>query len=157
MNEIIEIIKGIHPGFYLERELKKRQLPKGKFALSLNEYPQTLVAIMKGKRRINTALALKIEQNLGIEEGFFMILQVFYDIKMVKKLQHTAKPDIEKLRPVLFWDTKIETIDWEKYKKNVIIRTFERGNDLEKEEITRFYGENTVSEILKKGHEKITL
>ena len=38
----IAIIKGIHPGFILERELKERKLTKRRFAISINEYPQLL-------------------------------------------------------------------------------------------------------------------
>ena len=36
---------------------------------------------------MNTPLALKIENALGLEEGYFMILQVFYDIEEEKKRQ----------------------------------------------------------------------
>jgi len=60
MNANIHIIKGIHPGLILERELKIRKLPKGAFALSINEFPQTIATITKGKRRMNPALSLKI-------------------------------------------------------------------------------------------------
>ena len=148
MIDHIAIIKGIHPGFILARELEQRHLKKGQFALSLKEYPQTLVSITKGKRNMNTALALKIEQALGLEEGYFMILQVYFDIETEKRKQNTAQPDLTKIRPVLFWDTKIEGINWSKQKRAVIIRVFERGNDVEKEEITRFYGEKTIAETL---------
>ena len=65
MSANINIIKGIHPGLILERELKKRKLPKGTFALSINEFPQTIATITKGKRRMNPALSLKIEQALN--------------------------------------------------------------------------------------------
>lgn len=149
MNMQIDLIKGIHPGFILERELNQRQLRKGRFALSIQEFPQTLGAITKGKRDMNTALALKIEKALGLEEGYFMILQVYYDIAQEKKKQNTASPDLTKLRPVLFWDTKIESLNWQKQKRAVIKRVFERGNDIEKEEITRFYGIETVDNILR--------
>ena len=84
-NTDISLIKGVHPGFILERELKKRKIAKGRFAMSLHEYPQTLVTITKGKRDMNTHLALKIEQSLGFEEGYFMILQVYFDIEKEKK------------------------------------------------------------------------
>lgn len=57
----ISIIKGIHPGVILEWELHKRNIPKRKFALSINEYPQTINAITKGKRNMNVPLSLKIE------------------------------------------------------------------------------------------------
>jgi antitoxin HigA-1 len=155
MENNIALIKGIHPGFVLERELQQRNLKKGQFALSLHEFPQTVVSITKGKRRMNTALALKIEKALGIEEGYFMILQVYYDIEQEKLKQDTAKPDLTKLRKGIFWDTNIETIKWEKHKKGVIQRVFERGNDVEKAEITRFYGEDVVNEIWKNARKTI--
>lgn len=98
---------------------------------------------------MNTPLALKIEKALGMEEGYFMILQVYYDIEEEKRRQNTEHPDLTKLRSILFWDTKMEKINWEKQKKAVIKRVFERGNEIEKKEITRFYGKETVNEILK--------
>lgn len=145
----LSIIKGVHPGFILERELKQRHLRKGQFALSLHEFPQTLVSITKGKRKMNTHLALKIEKALGLEEGYLMILQVFYDIEKEKRKQNTTHPDFTKLRRVLFWDTKLEKINWEKQKNAVIKRVYERGNEIEKKEITRFYGEESINEALK--------
>lgn len=148
MENYLSIIKGIHPGFILERELKKRKLRKRPFAISLQEFPQTLVSITKGKRKMNTSLALKIEKALGFEEGYFMLLQVFYDIKEQKKLQNTEHPDLSKLRPVLFWDTEIEKINWEKYKNAVIKRVFLRGNEIEKNEIICFYGKETINQVL---------
>jgi hypothetical protein len=57
-------------------------------------------------------------------------------------------PDLSLLRTILFWDTKMETIDWKRHKKAVIKRVFERGNDIEKNEIIRFYGSEAVDEIL---------
>jgi plasmid maintenance system antidote protein VapI len=152
MKTHINILKGIHPGFVLERELKKRQLRKCNFALQIQEYPQTLTTITKGKRDMNIALALKIEHTLGIEEGYFMILQVYYDIEKQKKKQDCSHPDLSIIRPILFWDTKIEKINWQKQKKAIIKRIFERGNEKEKNEITRFYGIDTVSQILNIPH-----
>ena len=149
MKTKLSIIKGIHPGLILERELKQRHLSKGPFALSLQEYPQTLVSITKGKRRMNTNLALKIENALEIEEGYFMTLQLYYDIKEIKRRQYRLHPDFTKLRRVLFWDTKMENIDWEKQKNAIIKRVFERGDEIEKEEIVRFYGQEKVNSILK--------
>ena len=59
-------------------------------------------------------------------------------------------PNLSKLRRVVFWDTNMDTIDWEKYKQAVIIRVFERGNAEEQEEIIRFYGKEIVDEIWRK-------
>lgn len=142
-------IKGLHPGAFLARELEKKKLPKGRFAISIGEYPQTLGAITKGKRDMNTALSLKIEQALGLEEGFLMILQTYFDIEKIKqKEEPKTKPDFAKLRPALFWDTTLESINWHRQKEAVIKRVFERGNAKEKQEITRFYGKAEIDRVL---------
>jgi antitoxin HigA-1 len=144
----LEILKGIHPGFVLERKLKERNLKKGPFALSIQEYPQTLTAITKGKRAMNLPLAMKIEEALGLEEGYFMMLQIYHEIKEAKQKSNNIKPDLAKLRKVLFWDTDMKLIDWERQYKAVIRRVFERGNEREKEEIIRFYGPDKIHETL---------
>ena len=151
LNSTISIVKGIHPGLILERELKHRKLPKGRFAHSINEFPQTIATITKGKRRMNPALSLKIEQALGLEEGYFMVLQVYFDIAQEKmKLSENYHPDLSKLRSVIFWDTDMRFINWEKNKMAVIFRVFERGNEQEIQEIIRFYGKETVLKSLEK-------
>jgi addiction module HigA family antidote len=150
VNEI-SILKGLHPGVVLERELQKRKLSKGRFAISIDEYPQTLSAILKGKRSMNTSLALKIEEALNKEEGYFMTLQVFYDIKELKsKSKKAQSPNLSILRKVLFWDTDINKIDWERQKKAVIERVLERGTEEEQNEIIRHYGMDVVNDVINK-------
>lgn len=78
-----------------------------------------------------------------------MLLQVFYEIKKIKgKHKNNSHPNLSLIRPGLFWDTDINKINWERYKKSVIKRAFERGNEEEKSEIQRFYGNKTVKNIL---------
>src|SRR5262249_42747853 len=138
-----------HPGIFLDGILTKRKIQKGKFAISLAEYPQTLGAITNGKRDMNTPLALKIENALDFEEGFFMILQLYYDIKQEKERhEKSLKPDLSKFRPALFWDTNINTIDWNKQRRAIVERVFERGNDLERKTIEQFYGKKAIDNIL---------
>lgn len=148
MDRLISILKGVHPGFVVDRELKRRKIPKGRFAITLQEFPQTLGSITKGKRKMNTALALKIEKELNLEEGFLMLLQVYYDIEQEKRKLNINSPDHSKFRPALFWDTKLELIDWVKNKNAVIKRVFERGNEEEKNEIIRFYGQSDINKII---------
>jgi plasmid maintenance system antidote protein VapI len=149
MQNYINLVKGIHPGFILERELQKRGLGKGKFAISIDEYPQTIGAITKGKRRMNTKLALKIENALSLEDGLLMTLQVFFDIKEAKR-EILKRPDLSKFRPALFWDTDINKIDWGKQKKAAIKRVFSRGNEAEQKVISEFYGNETILQIINK-------
>lgn len=140
MKRSLEKYKGIHPGIILGRELKLRSIKQRPFALALSEHPQTFNAITKGKRNLNTALALKIEKELGFEEGSLVILQAWFDIKLEKERLKSISPDLDKLRPSLFWDTDIQRIDWIKQYKSVVQRVFDRGNEDEKKEITQFYG-----------------
>src|SRR5690606_14311872 len=115
----LDILKGIHPGIVLERKIKEQNLRKGKLALAIREFPQVLTDITKGRRGMNTALALKLEKALGLEEGYFMILQVYYDINRLKK-QKTRQPDLSRFRKVLFWDTDLASLDWERQYKAII-------------------------------------
>ena len=57
-------------------------------------------------------------------------------------------PDLSKLSKGLFWDTRIDKINWMRNKEWVIQRTFEYGNDLEINEIIRFYGKDAIREII---------
>ncbi|HKJ41409.1 MAG TPA: hypothetical protein VKA27_04910 [Sunxiuqinia sp.] len=154
MNTNISVIKGVHPGIILDRELKKRRLSKKQFAESIHEFPQTLGAITKGKRRVNPSLSVRLGEKLGIDESYFMILQTYYDIEQEKRKQRKdLHPDLSKIRAVVFWDTDMDKIDWIKYKPSVIKRVFERGNEQEKQEIIRFYGKADVSKVLKRLNE----
>ena len=59
-----------------------------------------------------------------------------------------ATPNLALIRKALFWDTDINKIDWDKQYKAVIKRVFERGNEEEKLEIKRFYGNDVVEKVL---------
>jgi len=147
----ISKIKGVPPGAVLSRELKKRGLESKQFALSLGEYPQTINAISKGRRGINPALSIKLGEKLGASPEYFMLLQAYYEIEKKKQeilLKNQAKPNMKILTKVLFWDTDIDKIDWQKHKNSVILRVFERGNEEQINEIISFYGKESVKEIL---------
>jgi plasmid maintenance system antidote protein VapI len=149
MELLIEKYKGIHPGIILERELKKRNIKKGPFALSLQEYPQTLNEVTKGRRALTPGLSLKIDEALQLPEGTMLVLQAHYEIK--KEKQKTASayhPNLDILRKVLFWDTDMQKIDWDKQQRAVIKRVFERGDEKERQEIIRFYGEAKVKLVI---------
>ncbi len=144
MNILIEKYKGIHPGIILERELKKRSLKKLPFALSIGKHPQTLYKLTKGKCKLNIALALKIEEKLGLEEGTLALLQTYFDIKEEKHKREGSTPNLSLIRKSLFWNTDITMIDWDKHYKAVIRRIFERGNEIEKQELINFYSTEKI-------------
>jgi hypothetical protein len=65
----------------------------------------------------------------------------------IKDIQQ--KPDFSIIPKILFWDTDIDKIDWDRQKRAVIQRLFERGNEIEINEIISFYGKEVVSKELK--------
>jgi len=61
---------------------------------------------------------------------------------------YVDKPD---LSPILFWEYRYETIDWQEHIEMVIERVLDYGKDSEVEELIRFYGFETVKAYLKEG------
>ncbi len=142
MNNLIDIIKGIHPGKFIERELKKKNLTQRALAEETAIPFQTINAIIAGRRNLTTEQAIKLDMALGYEEGFFAILQTHYDIVQYKELA-SIYSEAPRIRKSLFWDTDFNKINWGKYKNAVIKRVFERGSKDEIEEITRYYNLST--------------
>lgn len=136
----IDILKGVHPGKIIERDLTKMHISQRALSLRADVSYQTINNIIAGTRGISTDMALKIEKTLGYDEGFLSVIQTYYDIEAHKsKLlehQYQGKPNIRKS---LFWDADFEKIHWGKFRNSVIKRVLERGNDDERKEIIRFY------------------
>ena len=144
MHNLIEIIKGIHPGKFIERELKKMNLTQRVLAEETAIPFQTINAIIVGRRNLTTGQALKIDQALGFEEGFFAILQTYYDIKQYREKEFASiYTEAPRIRKSLFWDVDFGKINWGKYKDAVVKRVFERGSKDEIDEITRYYNLST--------------
>lgn len=140
MKQRIEILKGIHPGKIIARELQKRGISQRTFATSIGEHSQTLNAVITGRRHLTTEMAVKIEQALGYEECFLLILQAYYETAECKKrLAAQLIIGVPNVRRSLFWDTDFDTIDWTLYKEAAIQRICEHGNDVEKAEIAQYY------------------
>ncbi|MFD2828618.1 DUF6922 domain-containing protein [Leeuwenhoekiella polynyae] len=77
-----------------------------------------------------------------------VVLQSSYDVQQALELKPMQTPNLKHFRKVLFWDTKLDKIDWYRNKRAVIKRVLERGNQLEIEELIKFYGKQTISKIV---------
>jgi antitoxin HigA-1 len=75
----------LHPGVVIGEELSARNIQQKEFAELLDMRAPHLNELIKGKRHVSALLALKLEQQLGIAAGFWMRLQVDYDLKIAKK------------------------------------------------------------------------
>ena len=146
MRYSIENVKGMHPGALIKHELNRKKISQRKFAASIDEHWQILNAVINEKRGISLGIALKVEKELGYDEGFLMILQVYYDIEKQKQKQiRSTLKGVPAVRRIIFWDTDFDSIDWAASKESVISRVLERGTQEEIAEIARYYGMNIES------------
>lgn len=141
MRYSIENIKGMHPGALIKHELIKMKMSQRQFAAKIGEHWQILNAVINQKRGISLTTALKIEREFGYDEGFLLIMQVYYDIEKDKQKDiGKSLSGIPDVRRILFWDADFDKIDWAASRESVITRILERGSDAEKAEIARYYG-----------------
>ena len=73
MDSRIDIIKGIHPGKMIERDLNKKNITQRSLADETGIPYQTINAVIAGRRNLTTEQALRVEISLGYEEGFFFL------------------------------------------------------------------------------------
>jgi len=143
-------IKGIHPGAILKRELKKRGIRSIELAKVINEYPQTINAITQERRGINAKLSFKLGEYFNIPKDYFMILQATFEVNTYRKSEiRKINPLKGKFRKSIFWDTKIELIDFEKNKRFIIQRILERGNRREIKSLIKIYTLTTIKKEIR--------
>ena len=125
--------------------MKKRGLTLKQLAISIGVDVAVIADIIKGNGNIDFALASSIEKILEMDDGLLLKLQSFYDLKQKEDQQiNNCRPDLSKFRPAIFWDTRIENINWHRQEKSIISRVIERGNFSEKKELIRFYGRDII-------------
>ena len=131
-------------GKVLEHILRKAKITQKELSTETGVYPQRINELIKGKRDFTIEQSLNIEKALGIG-----IIQANYQVyAYITEKERSQHPDLSKFSTALFWDTRIEKINWIKNKEWVIQRIFEYGNQQEIEEAIRFYGKDTLKAIL---------
>ena len=80
----------LHPGKVLAEELEARKILKKEFARNVGMQAPHLSDLLKGKRHVSAKLALQFEKFLGIDAGFWLRLQMAYDLAIARKEMETA-------------------------------------------------------------------
>ena len=73
-----------HPGELIKDELDANNLTQSKLAESIGVKPSLLNEIIKGKRGVNTEMALLIEAALNLPADLLLNLQNDYNMQMAK-------------------------------------------------------------------------
>lgn len=135
----IAAYKGIAPGAIIARELTKRKFTQRELSDKTGIHYQTINAIIYGKRALTISQSLKLDKALHFENGFFAVIQAYYQVKQLLTTNRNARP-IPVIRPCVFWDIDINTLDWNQHKVFILSRVHERGNHAEIEATNQFYG-----------------
>lgn len=103
-NENIQVCTAVPAGFTLAQELKERKISQKDFAKKINMQAPHLNEIIKGKRNITPAIAIKLENALGIKSSFWMNLQSQYecDLQRLKAKTVTSNHSKQKQEDALF-------------------------------------------------------
>lgn len=154
-NTALELIKNKFKGLP-PKELNRLACLALRYPPSTRALAGAILETLKNKtasEKLYKSLNFLSQYNLRLSEGILPNQSKWnikhYPIEKRKQELDPQKPDLKKLRRVLFWDTKMDSIDWINQKEAVIKRVFERGNQMEKNEIARFYGNESIFEILK--------
>lgn len=97
-NENIQVCMAVPAGFTLAQELKSRQISQREFAKTIEMQATHLNEILKGKRNITPAIALKLENALGIKASFWMNLQSQYECDLQRIKRENTKVERPKNR-----------------------------------------------------------
>lgn len=135
---MIESYKGIPPGKIIAKRLAKRGLTQRKLATEIGEHYQTMNAIIMGTRHLTIGQSLKMDKALGFPEGFFAVIQTYYQIALAKrnKMEVNSVPVIRKS---VFWDIDTAKLDWSLNKDFIVSRVNQRGSKEEIEEVRNYY------------------
>ena len=69
-----------HPGVMLGQQLHERGIKPSAFALQLGTYPSIISDLIKGKRSVSAAMALKLEEALGVPAQDWVRMQADYEL-----------------------------------------------------------------------------
>ncbi len=72
----------IHPGAILADELDELQISPAELARQLHVPSNRIYQLISGKRAMTADTALRLEQWLGVEAGFWMNLQKSYELDL---------------------------------------------------------------------------
>ena len=143
-------MSAVPAGVILRRILQKEHLSQKELAKKLTVYPQRISDLINGKRKFTPESSFRLEKALGISTlGYFCQIQKNHDIYCYNgNEERKYTPDLSKINKALFWDSKIEKINWIRSAYHIVKRTFEYGNEIEITEIIKFYGREKTAAIL---------
>lgn len=138
MNDI-ECYKSIAPGKIIAHMIRKDGRTQQDLARELGVQRQVISAIVTGRRDIPEKLSYKLDDALGFETGFFLVIQAYYKAR-THQIENKADTGLTPtIRRAVFWDIDMDKLDWTLNKDFIIERVNQRGNREEIERVLHYY------------------
>lgn len=94
-------LKNIHPGeILLEEFLLPLNISQNQLARDIGVSPRRVNEIVRGLRAVTADTDLRLSRALGVSEGFWLGLQMDYDLEEQKKNMKTKLSKIKLLEPL---------------------------------------------------------
>jgi antitoxin HigA-1 len=90
-------LPAIHPGEFLDDELKALGMSARKFAEHIDVAPNAVTRIINGEQRITAEMAMRLGKVFGTGERYWMNLQDHYDAKNAREKMAVKIAAIEPL------------------------------------------------------------
>ncbi len=96
---------------------------------------------LNGHSRFSVEQATAIDSFFGYEASFIFRLQMVTKTKITKITDNNliCKDKIPYIRPCVFWDTDMKSLDWIRHRNFIEQRVVTHGNQEEKNAIANFY------------------
>ena len=86
----------VHPGRLLKREIVARKLSANRLSLDIGVPSGRITDILNGRRAITADTAVRLARYFGVSEGFFLGLQMDYDLMQRRR---EIDRDLKTIRP----------------------------------------------------------
>lgn len=136
------------PSALIKREIKILGISVEELSERSEISLENIQNILNNNLTINAILSQKLGKALNENDNYFLEIQKLWDKELKYKEKNHILPNLAHIRPVVFWDEDFPYIDWNRNEKKIIRRIFERGNEIEKQEIISFYGKEKVLSVL---------
>ena len=133
--------KDIPLGLIIKKDLRKRNMSQKSLAQLIGMSYSSLNKALNGHSNFSVEQATAIDSFFGYEEAFIFRLQMVASTKITKIKENSiiCKDKIPYIRPCVFWDTDMQSLDWIRHRNFIEQRVVTYGNQEEKTAIANFY------------------
>lgn len=133
--------KNIPFSLIIKKDLRKRNMSQKHLANLIGMSYSSLNKVLNGHAYFNVIQAASIDRFFGYEDSFIFRLQIIDKAKSLENHKHITSfcLNVPSIRPCVFWDTDVQSLDWIRHRIFIEQRILSHGNPEEKLAMKNFY------------------